>query len=129
MKNDFDIEILDKENYWDPLFKENPIMAEKFQDWIDAYKKENCWKGLFPNMDGQGRYCYPDEIKFHDLPIHMQFGIFLEFTNSIHDEIYGPDTDPYLVDNMIKDYFVDHEEVFKSEADSQTKTEEDDEEK
>lgn len=120
MNDNKKVEILDKENFWDPLFKENPIMAEKFQKWIDEYKSHIIWDDLFNHYNAL-RYSphYPSRIKFHHIPIEMQFGIFLEFTNSIHEEIYGPDNEPYLVEDMIKEYFVDHEETFNEKTEEE----------
>ena len=59
---------MNKANFWDNIYEAYPKAVQEFYDFIDAYKKENNWDNLFK-----------EGIKFHDIPIEMQFGIWLEF--------------------------------------------------
>lgn len=65
-------ENLSKENFWNELYSKYPKGTKLFCDWIDKYKAENEWDFLFL---GQKR----KHIKFHDIPLAMQMGIFLQF--------------------------------------------------
>ncbi len=73
-------ENLNKENFWDDLYKKYPKGVDVFCDWIDEYKKKNNWLSLFTHRykvhitDTQEKY-----PKFHDLPLAMQIGIWIEF--------------------------------------------------
>ncbi len=81
---------LTKENFWDALYEKYPKGVQFFYDWIDKYKKKNNWDKLFNGgvlgcsraSDGNGYdpHGSPTEApKFHDLPIAMQIGIWIEF--------------------------------------------------
>lgn len=81
MKN----ENLNKENFFDNLFKEFPDATQQFCDWIDAYKKEvgmDHWYRDDPDKEGEIK-----SIKFHDLPFEMQKGIIHRFAR----EKFGTD--------------------------------------
>lgn len=59
---------LNKEDFWDALSEEAPDAVEKFKKWVDEYKKEVNWAGVFA-----------DGVKFHNLPIELQIGIITRF--------------------------------------------------
>ena len=63
---------LTKENFWDELYNSFPHSTEQFARWVDEYKKENNWRGLF-NWSGR------QLPKFHELPIGMQIGVIFQF--------------------------------------------------
>lgn len=85
-------ENLNKENFFNDMKKKYPEAMQKFCDFIDQYKKDNNWKELFnegvsimmplprPMRTSVGKTIDP---KYHDLPIAMQVGIFIEFMRSI----------------------------------------------
>lgn len=41
------MENLNKENFWDELYKKYPKGMKVFCDWIDEYKKQNNWDEFF----------------------------------------------------------------------------------
>lgn len=59
--------IATKENFWDFIEKDCPKMFAKFSHWVDEYKLRNNWERSFGNL------------KIHELPMAMQFGIFIQF--------------------------------------------------
>lgn len=69
---------LTKEGFWNALYAQYPEKVQVFCDWIDEYKKKNNWDYLFCNRYLKARNL--SQTKYHDLPLAMQFGIFLEFT-------------------------------------------------
>lgn len=50
---------------------------EKFCNWINEYKTRVCWDLLFREGPHGGEYARP--TKYHDIPIAMQIGIFLQY--------------------------------------------------
>jgi hypothetical protein len=84
---------LTKENFWNELAEYHPSAMDAFCKWIDEYKKRVDWSHLFytPHTP-QNR-----DIKFHDLPIEMQVGIFFQFTI----EHGGGDSNQLLNDNIV----------------------------
>lgn len=81
------LENLTKENFWNSLMEKYPIGMKLFCDWIDEYKKTNNWANLFnaakaddrEYFDWNGDAVEIEAPKYHDLPLAMQIGIFLEF--------------------------------------------------
>lgn len=71
--------LLTKEGFWLPLEQKCPKMMARFKKWIDQYKIDVEWDGLFNIDEGTKGVKYNDR-KFHDLPDAMQFGIFIQFT-------------------------------------------------
>lgn len=71
---------LTKENFWNGLMERYPEGTKHFCEWIDKYKEEVGWNKLF----GEG-------IKFHDLPIDMQYGIIARFDSEKHNGKEGAD--------------------------------------
>ncbi len=73
------MENLNKENFWDSIYKKYPKGVQIFCDWIDKYKEENNWHRLFK----QEFHAKNLQVKFHDLPLAMQIGIWIEFKTHI----------------------------------------------
>lgn len=71
------MEKLTKELFWNDLYAQYPGEMKKFCDWIDDYKKRVNWDLLFREGQHGGEYARP--TKYHDLPIAMQIGIFLQY--------------------------------------------------
>lgn len=69
------MEKLTKENFWNDLYAQYPGEMKKFCDWIDDYKKRVDWQKLFFTPHAT----HSRDIKYHDLPIAMQIGIFLQY--------------------------------------------------
>lgn len=70
---------LTKENFWNDLQEKHPDQMKVFCDWIDQYKQRVRFDKLFnyamPHYEKQGWH----NPKYHDLPIAMQIGIFIQF--------------------------------------------------
>lgn len=80
------METLTKENFWDEIEQKYPKAMRHFKEWIDNYKAEHEWKGLFNanyNKEPWSNYIGGPEVteapKYHELPIAMQFGIFYQY--------------------------------------------------
>ncbi|SRR5258706_7209943 len=71
------MENLTKENFWDQLMEKYPEEMKRFCTWIDEYKKRVEWNGLFCSQYTDGEKLLVP--KYHQIPIAMQFGIFLQF--------------------------------------------------
>lgn len=69
-----------KENFWNELKEKYPAVMHKFLSWVDEYKKQVNWEQLF----NYGIHLHASQgwhnPKYHDLPIAMQIGIFIQFT-------------------------------------------------
>lgn len=100
------MESLTKENFWNDIYARYPQQVQKFCDWIDEYKKRVNWDNLFFNEDpefydhaAKGR-----KIKYHDLPLAMQLGIFIQFVseNPVEDSHY------YLKIEDGKEFIIDY---------------------
>lgn len=78
------MESLTKENFWDEMEQKYPKAMAHFKAWVDQYKSEHDWEGLFGHQlrgaRGQQVIRTP---KYHELPVAMQFGIFTEWLYSI----------------------------------------------
>ncbi len=75
------MENLNKISFWDSLHKTYPDAVNRFIEWLNEYKKEVSWEVLFLNCaktDFERK-----EIKFHDIPIEMQFGILIRFNQEV----------------------------------------------
>lgn len=72
---------LTKENFWNDLADKYPEEMKHFCAWIDEYKKRVDWDELFNSnstfIDGAGEGA--PAPKYHDLPIAMQIGIFIQY--------------------------------------------------
>lgn len=90
------METLTKENFWNEMEQKYPKAMEHFQNWIDGYKNYHNWDKLF----NSGHYIHDDKLpnwvskapKYHELPIAMQFGIFVEYSLSCMTIINRGDT-------------------------------------
>ncbi|MEQ8685467.1 MAG: hypothetical protein RIE86_09245 [Imperialibacter sp.] len=84
------MENLTKENFFDGMMIKYPDAMKIFCDWIDEYKKRVNWKRLFNSdsnwQDEKGKNA--PAPKFHDLPIAMQYGVWLHFLSD-HDVVCG----------------------------------------
>ena len=88
------METLSKENFWNALYEKYTGEVQVFCDWIDEYKKRMYyidefersinWEVLFFNNSPT-----PQKIKFHHLPIAMQWGIFQQFCAEQHPSGFG----------------------------------------
>lgn len=80
---------LTKENFWNELNELNEKYPEQmvmFTKWIDEYKERIGWDTLFAHTTHHDEVRDPLaidswklNIKYHDLPIAMQLGIFLQY--------------------------------------------------
>jgi hypothetical protein len=73
---------LTKESFWNRMKEQYPDSMTIFCDWIDRYKKEVDWDNLFnaglPDTTG----ALSEAPKYHDLPYHLQQGIWICFIES-----------------------------------------------
>ncbi len=80
------MENLNRKNFFDALSKRAPLALNKFQEFIDGYKREINWQKLF-NTNFIDR-----NINFENLPFEMQIGIlnkfFKEYAGSMLDETH-----------------------------------------
>ena len=93
------MENLNKENFFNALQDKFPKGMKIFCDWIDEYKKKNNWDSLFKTPDDKRPEANSDpffnvglderqkewdarKIKYHNLPIAFQIGIWIEFVCS-----------------------------------------------
>lgn len=112
---------LNKENFWNEVYKKYPKGVQVFCDWIDNYKKQNDWNKLFRAEVSVSQpksfvHVRTDAPKFHDLPRAMQIGIMIEFIclyPSVHeweiDDVYS-----YDWENSISKFFKlihDHDDL------------------
>lgn len=91
------IENLGKYNFWNEMVIKYPKIMGKFCTWIDEYKKKNNWNVITGS-----------NIKYHDLPLAMQAGIFIQFQSEIcptHTQF-----DLESIKEQIEDYFEDCED-------------------
>ncbi len=74
---------LTKENFFNQMQEKYPAAMKLFCAWIDDYKKENDWAVLFNSdsnwQDSNGKNA--PAPKYHDLPLAMQYGIWLQFNS------------------------------------------------
>lgn len=103
------MENLTKEDFWNNLKSKYPGEVENFCKWIDTYKTKVNWEKLFNN--GSPHYAHQGwhNPKYHDIPVGMQIGIFLQYISET-----GSENIPYLVAQakqlsdikiFIEDYF------------------------
>lgn len=75
------MELLIKENFWNEMEQKYPKAMAHFNEWIDKYKTEHDWEQLFgedpPTGISEGNWIKAP--KYPELPIAMQFGIFIEW--------------------------------------------------
>lgn len=90
---------LNKENTFTPEWhKKFPNVSKHFCKWIDQYKKENNWNDIFQTVmwseihnrpttkddydTHQRGEIGPHRLKFHDIPIELQYGVICKWLNS-----------------------------------------------
>jgi hypothetical protein len=88
------MQTLTKENFWNLQQKRTPLIMERFCKWIDEYKKQNNWGYLFSGYkktEDNGRIivCYGCFPKYHEIPLAMQIGIFLQFVAEYNNYGFG----------------------------------------
>lgn len=76
------MESLTKENFWNEMEILYPKAMAHFKEWIDKYKSEHDWEGLF-NEYNDSVDVLNEAPKYHELPVAMQFGIFCEYGCSL----------------------------------------------
>lgn len=94
------ISILTKEEFWDKITEKAPKQAGKFYDWINEYKQRNQWQKLFNGghmlLQSSPEYknwnTHTSAPKFHELPVGMQIGIFIQYLQETPHKI------PFLAD-------------------------------
>lgn len=101
-------ENLNKENFWNETYKTYPNACKLFCEWIDKYKKENKWDELFNNEErlepNINNPFYFNKMKYHDIPLSMQLGIFHEFAI----EILGSDKVSYPSSISLAKAYITH---------------------
>jgi len=71
------MESLTKENFWNDMDEKYPEAMKVFKRWLEEYKLNMQWAAT------------GDSIKYHDLPIEMQIGIWLGFAREKELLSYG----------------------------------------
>lgn len=86
------MESLTKKNFWDEMSQKYPNAMKLFLEWVDEYKKVNNFLKLFNGGIDYTNYFKDESLqkhytedttaipKLHELPVAMQFGIFLEWS-------------------------------------------------
>ncbi len=77
-------ETLTKENFWDAIEAQYPKAFKIFHDWLTTYKEENGFPYHRKELLYEGKYGRDDTytivtMKYHELPIAMQYGIFFQW--------------------------------------------------
>lgn len=102
---------LTKENFWNNLFEKHPDGMKMFCEWIDAYKKQVDWSQLFFTPHSP----LNRDIKYHDLPVAMQIGIFLQFveeTNIKHGTANPENKGLHKIIEAIERFIADYKHNF-----------------
>lgn len=88
-------ENLTKENFFNEMMELYPLAMKLFCKWIDDYKAEIGWNGLFGEHETKlsGRMvCCGIAPKFHEIPYAMQQGIWIEFVGqTLHHYFEQPE--------------------------------------
>lgn len=69
------MEGLTKNNFLNEQMLINPLVTQRFCDWIDVYKAEENWDMLFNAGYGDGTHEPTKAPKFHELSLELQEGI------------------------------------------------------
>lgn len=78
---------LTPENFWTEMKTHYPKAVTAFGRWIDQYKVDNDWDKLFKEIATvDGLFSYIPAPKYHQLPWAIQFGIWLEFRDSLRQD-------------------------------------------
>lgn len=95
------------ENFWNKLTEEFPKEVKHFGAWIDEYKKRVDWDNLFSENRVWHKEYVPGSntyVKYHDLPLAMQFGIFCQYVVECGEVVYLADCPGDFID-QIREYF------------------------
>lgn len=114
------IENLTKENFWNEMQEKYPKAMKKFCDWVDNYKKENDWYSLFNSgwskgvsKSNEGHLIGGEKTKapkYHQLPLALQYGIFVQFTGELYLKIGDvQDIRKDLTSNIIASFEIEEE--------------------
>lgn len=101
------MENLNKENFWNEMYQKYPLAMKDFCSWIDEYKKRNDWNDLFHNKAAS--YDAKHSVKFHDIPIAMQMGIWREYLDVNASEIQICQNDIEIFLNAMQEGMVESE--------------------
>ena len=80
-----DLPNLDKETFWNEIMDKYPIGMERFCNWIDQYKLRVDWNSMFAANENTDQL-HSSKYKYHDLPLAMQVGIFIQYALETADE-------------------------------------------
>lgn len=111
---------LTKENFWNKMMEDFPKATKSFCKWIDEYKKNVGWNGLFNSnsdyQDANGKNAKAP--KFHDLPYAMQHGIWIFFCqDQLHQYFEQPEYEPSTdFEEEVKEVFEELEPLIEDEA-------------
>lgn len=90
---------LTKENFWNDMTELYPVPVKAFGAWIDEYKNRVGWHELFNCDKILGPKYLP---KYHDLPLAMQIGIFMQYAIESGDVIYVADSMSDLINQIVR---------------------------
>jgi len=79
-----------------------PEQMKVFCAWVDEYKARNEWGSIFKNGEDKFVRDTGKPLKYHELPIAMQFGIFYQFTveSEEYDLFYQDVAVPKTMDDI-----------------------------
>lgn len=101
------------ENFWNQLTEQYPKEVKHFGAWIDEYKNHIDWENLFCTSRVWHMNYVPDsniDVKYHDLPLAMQFGIFCEYAVTNGEVVYLADTPADFIDQITQYFATKHNE-------------------
>lgn len=111
-------ESLTKENFWNEIMEKWPGEMNEFCYWINEYKKKVGWNVLFDIYDTDPKHI---GIKYHDLPIAMQIGIFYQFTMETSRRyafiIEEEDSIERVAENIKEWFFMEHDFIVQDHQD------------
>lgn len=93
--------------------EEYPKAMEKFLSWIDKYKEENNWLYLFNGIDSETDLGDLRKApKFHDLPVAIQFGIFMQFNIEVSEEYFKGSV--VMIDFIYRSLLQDSQDIIEN---------------
>jgi len=101
------MENMNKENFWDYLYETFPKAVQEFCNFIDEYKNEVNWENLFNARQSQFPALETKSPKYHDLPIELQFGLWVKFLVNQGVEEFSFDDGCFDIDNL-KEWAYEH---------------------
>jgi len=78
------VPVATKENFWNYIERSCPKTFAKFKVWVDEYKVRVNWTNLLATYVDQD--LPTKRKKLHEIPIAMQFGVFIQFTQELVDK-------------------------------------------